>query len=250
MGKEYHSIDWGFDVELSSKRKKSNDFLNRIQFPHVKIFFLSFKEMEKTELFNGYKYLVIVTCGIKKRGYFNISTKQQLILHIKTDFRNAEKDIEITLIEQLDATSQCYTANIFSNGMGDLFCEVLKGTVDNRELTNIIDRHNRTIYSIEFSNYSLIKCEDFCVYQSLYRYLKDCLYFRGYYELSYANLHGDSGVYFTFYSNSSIYQNIFHKDVVISQKELEVRCLDLMLREHGISYLEYYRIITDKYKEE
>lgn len=232
MNNFYHSRDWGFDTSFLNKKENARTFLNSIGLPCcIKgIFSLSETESFLDNNKNNEQYLIIAIDrnSLKQYGFFDITNFTQLY-----DSINLIKDnsfhcgrLSCCIISQLNPCPGCFTANIISDGKGKAIIEFLPGTVDNRYLSSG-GKYQKTPQRINFNNYELVFCDDFHVLLQMWDYIKTCLFFRGYYECSYASISKEKNVYFSYYSNEKIYRNIELEYINISA--LKFRCVFLSL---------------------
>lgn len=226
----YHSIEWGFDVDYINKKEDAKAFLNKLG---LRCCIDEVCDFDKLNLkFNNNKNISYLVISFNKKnpknrmGYFDICNYNQLLRHIKIDWGCDFQELEFYFIVQMKHTLNCFTATLFSNGKGDVIIEYLKGVVDNRYVTSGSDNNNNSLFTekIYMHDYSLVYCEDYSVFTCLYEVIKVCSFFEGYYELSYANVHGEKGIYFSYYSKDKIYQNIFEIDI-IGDKLISNRCI-------------------------
>lgn len=232
---QYHSLDWGFDRNYHYKKIFSQYMLEELHLPICKNFNVTFHNLKKYFHYNN-KYIILVSdYNNIRKGYFNICNYNQLLYQIGLDFTCPPNNLSFRLIEQIDKCDNCFTATFFSNGRGSLILEAISNTVDNRFLTSGDERYEHKRIRIDFSNSTLTQCDNFQVLCLLNNYLKDLMWIKGYYELSYGKLNGYKGVYFTYFSNDETYMNIFNKNLV-SLNNLTDRCRYLYLLEAGYLY--------------
>lgn len=209
----YHSIDWGFDTAFIEKKRKAKEYLDSLSLPCCIDGVCNANEAKRIlDTNNPGCYLVTVKNPRTNQGdgYFGIQTFSQLLEKMKKSFgQNCSLDeFEFCVIEQLEKIPGCFTSIIMSDGKGNAVVEYLEGTVDNRFLSSG-GEFKGTPQRIIFCGYDVIYCNNFSVLKRLYSSVKTCLYFKGYYECTYATLHGEPGVFFSYFSTDQMYQNIF-----------------------------------------
>lgn len=236
----YHSIEWGFDLNYINKKKRAMLFLNAHEFPTCLSKICRFDGID--EMFEKEEccYLVMVSKkkdDSKRSGYFNIVNKRQLI---DSMFEDYGKEIDYNnfvycFIGQMQETLGCFTATLFSDGKGNIVIEYLTDIVDNRFLTSG-SMGERTPSCITFRDFTLIDCDSFIILEKLYGIVKKCFFLKGYFELSYAVVHGKKDVYFSYYSSDDIYMNIFNNYYDLGEKSMHNRCIFFYMIQSGMLY--------------
>ena len=238
----YHSTDWGFDDNYQQKKRLSRNRLSALKLPMLNSISCNFHELSsgKVSLGQNRVYLVTVDDPSKacpRRGYFGISTITELESCIIQDFGENSLSLntcQCHLIEQLFPCDGCFTGAIFSNGTGDLVCEVIADTIDNRELTSGSTREykrNRIIYCEGVLSF----CDNIRIWATILPEISICITHKGYYEFAYGLVRGTKGVYFSYFSEDSAYQNIFPFQISLETEYIRCRCIEnFYLRHIGV----------------
>ena len=208
----YHANDWGFDTSTPISRKiHSEFFLTSIGLPCcIK---RASNSSEIQSLFNhGSSYFLVYVIDKETHNFYvfqNISSYVQLLSLIKCDLKNKiiEDNLYYCLIERMHECPGCFTANVISNGRGNAIIEFIKGTVDNRYLSNG-GNYIKAPQKIIFNDYKMVYCDDYYVFRQMWESIKICLFFKGYFECSYTSINKIKNVYYSFYSSKEIFQDI------------------------------------------
>lgn len=229
-----HSGAWGFDNSIIEKKEYAKQFLDGIGL-RCCIEYLC-KYDESNNVFKGnenhipYLVLVIDNKSFKRIGVFDITDYSQLCNYVENNLSESFRKNRLVciFIKQLQPCDGCFTANIISNGKGYALIEFIDGTVDNRMLSSG-GSYRKQPKRIIFNEYKMVYCEDNQVLLHIWESIKVCLFFKGYYECSYASVNNKKDIYFTYFSNKDIYQNISLE--YINYDMLKYRCLFLSLLE-------------------
>ena len=236
MNAFYHSIDWGFDTSLIQKKEKAQQFLNCIGLPCCIKRVCNSTEVESFLLEKEdslYLVMVLDQVSMKYTGFFDIKSYEQLRTQIlsKSQEGFCFDRLKFCFISQMQDFSGCFTANIIADGKGSALIEFIEGTVDNRYLTSG-GNYRIMPKRIIFNDFKMVYCDETSILLKLWDSLKTCLFYRGYYECSYAIINKTKEVYFSYYSDNEVYQNIcldyYEKDTT------KYRCMFLSLLENGI----------------
>ena len=208
----YHSRDWGFDTSAIEKKEKAKEFLNRIGLPCCIKHICNHSEVNaffRKDNKNCYLVMVLDTESLKYTGFFNIISREQLLAQIdrivNDDF--CMNRLRYCFIEQMHEFIDCFTANIISDGKGNAIIEYIQGTVDNRCLSSGGIQKTKP-QKIVFNDYKMVFCDNYKIFMLMWESIKTCLFFKGYYECSYALVNEIKDVFFSYYSDEEIYQNI------------------------------------------
>lgn len=213
MTKFYHSSAWGFDTSIIEKKEKAKRFLDEVGLPCCIECLCKHNEVKNFFDRRNIKYplllIVIDRETYKQIGSFdimNFSQVQGLVKPNLSSFFCADR-LTYCFIDQMFPCRRCFTATIISDGKGNGIIEFLTGIVDNRYLTS--GGGNKLIPErIIFNDYKLVYCDDMIVLKTMWNSLKICLFYRGYYECSYATINNVNNVFFSYYSDDEAYQNI------------------------------------------
>lgn len=212
MNTFYHSKDWGFDTSVLKKRENAMSFLNSIGL-HCCIKCICDQSMLESVFreLKGHRFLVIIIdiITLEYTGFFDITNCEQLSTQVNRVVNdNFRQDrIRYCFIDQMQECPGCFTSNIISDGKGNAIIEFIVDTVDNRYLTSG-GQYVHLPKRILFNDYKMVYCDNYKVLMRLWESIKTCLFFKGYYECSFALVNNQKDVYFTYYSNEEIYQNI------------------------------------------
>ena len=229
----YHSTDWGFDDNYQTKKKTSRSGLKAIGLPMLESISCSYYELVQNKVRfkpNGV-YLVTADDGTKeknRKGYFGVKSSDELLQHIIRDFGDSESSLSACkchCIEQLFPCEGCFTGALFSNGCGDLVCETINNTVDNREVTSGSSapyERNRIIYH----DGELSFCGDYFIWATLLSVISLCINNKGYYEFAFGLVSGKKGLYFSYFSSEEIYQNIFPLSAPFDDDYIRCKCIE------------------------
>ena len=238
MIKFYHSSNWNFDNLFIEKKKKAKSFLESIRLSccircvcnhnEVKKFFA---EVEKKT--GSFLVIVIDSETLKRIAFFNIVNFSQLQALVEPRFSNDFRidRLRYCVISQMQPCQECFTATIISDGRGNAIIEFIKDTVDNRFLTSG-GNYELIPQQIFFNEYKMVYCNDINVLLKLWPSLKVCLFFKGYYECSYAIVNDKKQICFSFYSDDNVYQNNLDLECFDSNT-LKSRCNFLSIIENG-----------------
>ena len=229
----FHSTDWGFDMDYQKKKEKSRKFLSSLELSVLNSFSCSYFELVGNDsvIDSSEVYLVTVDSNINsvlRHGYFNISSVSILREKILSDFGTDSDVLETCrchFIEQLFLCPNCFTGALFSNCKGDLICEVICGTIDNRELTSGSSQ-NYDRKQIIYSEGNLITCDDYVLWSKLLPAIKVCIKCKGYFEFSFGRVGNNCDIYFSYYSDNECYQNVFFNEQRVTSDMFASRCVE------------------------
>lgn len=232
----YHSSAWGFDTSVINKKEEAKRFLNSIGLQCCIIHICDYSEarafFDADNTGNCFLVIAIDKRSLKYTGCFDITSFGQLqnfvtSIIVRNNF--SIERIKCLFINQMHWCPGCFTANIISDGKGNAIIEFIEDTVDNRLLSSG-GGYKLKPKKILFNDFEMVYCDEVSVLIKLWDSLKTCLFYRGYYECSYAMINDIKKVYFSYYSDKEIYQNIsmdyFEHDA------LKYRCVYLSLTEN------------------
>lgn len=232
MQRFYHSRDWGFDVSITDKKIIAKQFLTSLNLPCCIKIINDFNDV-RSLFAKGDKeffWCMIVDKETKKYHVFlNINNFDSLYEKIAPLLDNefCLNRLTLCLVEKMYEIPGSFTAIIICDGKGNAIVEYIRDTVDNRFLSSG-GNPKTPIEKIIFNDYKLVYCDDYNILITMHKYIKICLFFSGYYECSYAAINNKKDLYFSYYSNKKIYQNL---SLEYFNDMLKYRCAYLSLIE-------------------
>ena len=210
--KFYNSLEWGIVNEESKKMRQNGfDFLKKINVPTGDNFSISYQDYQNQKQsiesrINNSKYIVILeppTNQYHRYGLTGVNSTRTIDAYMEQE-KLSLKSYNISFIEIIKELEDSFSGTVISNGKGDTFIEIIKGTCDSRELTSTGADPNR----IKQYNFFSFEGGERAP-QVIYEIKKVCQYFKGYYEFAFGEIRGEKDIYFTFYSPNENYINIF-----------------------------------------
>lgn len=229
MNKYHNLIEWQILKEdILNHRARGIEFLKQIRCPTPKYYFAEAQEVKKDkERFNKIlkdygPFLVIFDPKDNKKervGYFSVNHLDE----IGDIFSLNLEDYGASFIQQIQDVRPCFSGSAVSNGEGKLIVEIIKDTVDVRNLTSC-GADTKNVDRAYFDDFDFLCLAPEWLEYFFLKEIKDYTqYFTGYYEFAYGMLNGQKGLFFTSYSDNPTFQEIFNESQFNIVSNLKIR---------------------------
>lgn len=232
MSLKYDSSNWEIDNSDFVEKIHSFESLHSQGLPHLNYYVFSYDEIcslsQKNCKFDVKQLVMAYEKNTNDRdGFFDIEDFCSLKNRIDSrfDIPNKEnQEIICVSVDEMENFEGCFTGIIISDGKGNLFCEMLSDTIDNRELTRISGDYNRFDH-IRYRDYELVDCSDFLKFKILKKQIDKCILIKGYFEFSYCLVHATKEIKFCHFSSNDNYQRSINSDDLSFQNYIHTRIL-------------------------
>lgn len=166
---------------------------------------------------------------VKRYGKINVISYDQIEKQLR-EMTNTHPKIRI--IQQILKHKHSFAGAAISDGNGRLYVEIIRDTVDVRNLTStgasplLLD----SIAYIDF--YNLCVTPNHCI-RSFREIIDITLHHKGYYEFAFGLIDSIPGVYFTSFSKNVLFQNLWNKYEIDFTSYLHHRLKSIFIRENG-----------------
>lgn len=140
-------------------------------------------------------------------GAANICDKCKALDVVKNSYRSYGGEAEISFLQQIQYNERSFVATALSDGMGKVCIEILKGTVDSRNLTSKGADAKRLIFCV-FWDEQTVELSDISLFEEVHKIYDNCWWHKGYYEITYGDIDKLLTIRFTSYSKQSAYTNL------------------------------------------
>lgn len=212
----YHSYDWGIVDNPTLNRSVGYKFLNSINLltPILHTFtaeyLLSLKDNDLSYIMKNVPYLAIcetISSNGPKIGSPNIISINQIHAMARKAKRHYGKESIISLLQQIKEIKTSFVATALSDGKGMVLIEILKGTVDSRNLTSK-GANPKNLERGLFWDKETFEITDFSLFTKMVSIYKDCCWNRGYYEITCGITNMTECIFYTYYSSNEMYGNL------------------------------------------